>query len=97
MRKRRSLPAREAAFIEPMECLAVAKLPDGPEWVYEIKLDGYRTLAINSNGKLSLFSRKCKSFNRQYPHIVKALHDLPKDTAVDGAIVALDDSGRPNI
>jgi bifunctional non-homologous end joining protein LigD len=96
MRKRRSA-AREAAFIEPMECLAVAKLPDGPEWVYEIKLDGYRTLAINSNGKLSLFSRKCKSFNRQYPHIVKALHDLPKDTAVDGEIVALDDSGRPNI
>jgi len=29
-----SLPAREAAFIEPMECLAVTKLPDGPQWVY---------------------------------------------------------------
>jgi peptidoglycan/LPS O-acetylase OafA/YrhL len=31
---------RPAAFIEPMECLAVPKLPDGPQWVYEIKLDG---------------------------------------------------------
>ena len=30
----------EAAFIEPMECLAMAKLPDGRGWVYEIKLDG---------------------------------------------------------
>jgi hypothetical protein len=30
---------REVAFIEPMECLSVPKLPDGPEWVYEIKLD----------------------------------------------------------
>jgi ATP-dependent DNA ligase len=96
MRKLDSLPSREVGFVEPMECLAVAKLPSGPEWVYEIKLDGYRALAINSNGRLSLFSRKRKSFNRQYPHIVEALHDLPKDTAVDGEIVALDDAGRPN-
>lgn len=54
MRKLDSLPQREAAFIEPMECLAVPKLPDDPEWVYEIKLDGYRAVALNSNGKLSL-------------------------------------------
>jgi ATP-dependent DNA ligase len=39
-------PQREATFVEPMECLAVTKLPSGPEWVYEIKLDGYRALAI---------------------------------------------------
>jgi hypothetical protein len=31
-----SQPQRQPAFIEPMECLAVTKLPDGPEWVYEI-------------------------------------------------------------
>jgi hypothetical protein len=31
-----SLPQREAAFIEPMECLAVPQLPDGSNWVYEI-------------------------------------------------------------
>lgn len=34
-------------FIEPMECLAVPKLPDGPQWVWEIKLDGYRALVRN--------------------------------------------------
>jgi bifunctional non-homologous end joining protein LigD len=59
-----------AVFIEPMECLAVAKLPDGPEWVYEIKLDGYRVLPTKTKGKLSLYSRKRKSFNREYQHIV---------------------------
>ena len=36
----RSLPTRDPAFIEPMECLAVAKLPEGAQWVWEIKLDG---------------------------------------------------------
>jgi DNA ligase D-like protein (predicted ligase) len=90
------MPDRAAAFIEPMECLAVPKLPDGPEWVYEIKLDGYRALAINSEGNLGLYSRKRKSFHRQYLRIFEALRELPQDTVVDGEIVALDDAGRPN-
>jgi DNA ligase D-like protein (predicted ligase) len=96
MQKLESLPLREAAFIEPMECLALAKLPEGLDWVYEIKLDGYRAIAFNSKGKLNLYSRNRKSFNRQYPYIVEALSDLPENTVVDGEIVALDDAGRPN-
>jgi bifunctional non-homologous end joining protein LigD len=75
MRRLNSLPTREAGFIEPMECLAVTKLPSGSEWVYEIKLDGYRAVAINSSGKMSLYSRKRRSFNRQYLHIFESLHD----------------------
>ncbi len=90
------MPVREAAFIEPMECLAVAKLPDGAEWVYEIKLDGYRALAINCDGELSLYSRRRKSFHQQYVHIFEALSELPPNTVLDGEIVALDDAGRPN-
>jgi DNA ligase D-like protein (predicted ligase) len=79
-----------------MECLAVTKLPDDPEWVYEIKLDGYRAIAINSKGKSSLYSRNRKSFYRQYQIIFDALHDLPLNTVVDGEIIALDESGRPH-
>ena len=90
------LPSREASFVEPMECLAVGKLPDGPEWVYEVKLDGYRALAINAHGKVRLYSRRQKSFDRQYQHIFDALHELPENTVVDGEIIALDDAGRPN-
>jgi bifunctional non-homologous end joining protein LigD len=78
-----------------MECLAVPKLPDGPGWVYEIKLDGYRALAFNSDRKLGL-SRKRKGFHRQYVHIFDALSELPPNTVLDGEIVALDDAGRPN-
>ena len=91
-----SLPRREAAFIEPMECLAVPQLPDGSNWVYEIKLDGYRAIAINSNGRLTLVSKNRKSFNRQYPYLVEALNDLPRNTVIDGEVVALDDAGRPD-
>ena len=43
-----SLPKRKAEVIEPMECAPVTKLLDGPGWVYEIKLDGYRAIAVKS-------------------------------------------------
>ena len=90
------LPKRKACFIEPMECLPVAKLPDDPGWSFEIKLDGYRALAVKADGKVSLYSRRKKLFNSQYPHLAEALNDLLDDTVVDGEIVSLDDSGRPN-
>jgi len=90
------LPKRTAEFIEPMDCAPVPKLIDGPGWVYEIKLDGYRAVAIKYGDSIDLFSRRRKSFNAQYPFIVEALRDLPEGTVVDGEIVALDDAGRPN-
>src|SRR5437879_12140258 len=91
-----SLPISEASFVEPMECLSVSRLPEGPTWLWEIKFDGYRALAVKSRTGLTLFSRRRKSLNRQFPYVVEALADLPAGTVVDGEVVAIDESGRPN-
>jgi bifunctional non-homologous end joining protein LigD len=78
-----SLPRRKAGFIEPMDCAPVTKLADEPGWLFEIKLDGYRAVAVKSGPGVNLFSRRHKSFNSQYPHSVGALAELPEGTVVD--------------
>jgi DNA ligase D-like protein (predicted ligase) len=89
-----SSSAKTASFIETMDCLPVTTLPDGPEWTYEIKLDGFRLEAVKARGKVTLYSRRKNSLNRRFPYIATALADLPDNTVVDGEVVALDDNGR---
>jgi ATP-dependent DNA ligase len=81
-------------FIEPMYALGVRNLPEGPDWLYEIKLDGYRCLAGKGATGVSLWSRRGNVFTSQFPAIAKACESLPSGTLVDGEIVATDSEGR---
>jgi DNA ligase D-like protein (predicted ligase) len=85
-----------AAFVEPMLLLRTENLPEGKAWLYELKFDGYRALAIKSAGELYLRSRNGNDFSVRYPGIVKGLSSLPDDTVVDGEVVALDTHGKPS-
>jgi DNA ligase D-like protein (predicted ligase) len=85
-----------AAFIPPMLLLRREKLPEGPEWRYELKHDGYRAIAFKSDGVLCLRSRNNKDFAGRYPQLLKGLEGLPDETVIDGEVVAFDESGRPS-
>jgi ATP-dependent DNA ligase len=94
LRELNALPKTRIQFIEPMYALSVQKLPDGNEWLYEVKFDGYRCIASRDSTGVTLWSRRENLFTYQFPHIARACERLPVDTLIDGEIVALDENGR---
>src|SRR5438105_1859710 len=82
-------------FIEPMECVSVAKLPQGEQWLYEVKQDGYRAEAVIDGNTVALHSMAGLNFNDKFPAIVESLKWLKVKSAVlDGELVALDEHGK---
>src|SRR5688572_14033345 len=56
-----------------MLLLKTDRLPGGDHWAYQLKLDGYRAIALKSGGKVHLRSRNDKDFVVRYPSVVKGL------------------------
>ena len=79
-----------------MLLLRTDSLPSGNQWLYELKLDGYRAIAFRRDGRPHLRSRNDNDFSARYPGVVKALRTMPDDTVIDGEIVAFDQDGRPS-
>jgi DNA ligase D-like protein (predicted ligase) len=94
MPAKRKQPPAKVAFIESMECLPVATLPEGPGWSYEVKLDGYRLEAVKQSGETTLYSRRGNILNEKFQYIADALKKLPDSTILDGEVVALDAHNR---
>src|SRR5690348_1733403 len=75
----------------------VDTLPEGADWLYEPKLDGYRAEVIKDGPHLEIRSRNDKALTRMYPSVAAAAQRLNAAQAiVDGEIVALDKEGRPS-
>ena len=79
-----------------MQCKPLAALPTGEKWTFEIKLDGYRCIAVKSGPEVTLFSRHKKVLNRRFPGVVEAFASLEGDFVLDGELVALDSQERPS-
>jgi len=80
-----------------MAAQVVKKLPEGDDWIYELKFDGYRALILKDRERVEIRSRKNKHFTTMYPGIAASGSRLDADQAVvDGEIVALDAQGSPS-
>lgn len=72
------------------------KLPTGAKWTYEIKLDGFRVVAVRSRHSVILYSRQEKILTNQFPEVARELaQTIPPETVFDGELVALDEKGIP--
>jgi len=80
--------------VSPMLAQLSDKPFDREDWLFEIKWDGYRTIAEVEKGTVKLYSRRDQPFNAKYPSVAESLTKLAHDVVLDGEIVVLDDNGK---
>jgi len=80
--------------VKPMLATLIDEPFDDPEWIYEIKWDGYRAIGAWNGKAAQLYSRNEKDFSEKYPSVLEALRNLKKPAVIDGEIVVLDKSGK---
>jgi bifunctional non-homologous end joining protein LigD len=87
----------EPAFVPPMLAKLVRTLPEGPEWEYELKLDGYRLEAIRHGEKVRLYSRRGNDYTKKFARIAANVSKIKATSfVVDGEAVAVDEQGKPS-
>ncbi len=83
--------------IEPMLATLATRAFDDPDWLFEIKWDGYRVEAVVRDGKTKLWTRSLKDAETYFPNLLSPPTWIDaREAIVDGEVVALDADGRPD-
>src|SRR6476660_3095931 len=97
--KKHDLTGKVLSFYKfPLQIVKRVKEPfDSNDWLFEIKHDGFRVLAIRNGGSTRLLSRNGHDISRQHQHITDRLNERPAERfVIDGELVVLDNDGRSN-
>ena len=86
--------SRMPSGIIPMLATLTDEPFDDKDWLYEIKYDGYRTVAYLDGDEVNIMSRKNLTFNKKFYPVVEALQELDMQAVFDGEIVALNEEGK---
>src|SRR5215467_13684023 len=82
-------------WVKPQLAALVKKAPDGPDWLHEIKLDGYRMHARLDAGRVKIMARRGNDCTQKYPAIARAVARLPAQNAyLDGELCGVLPNGR---
>lgn len=93
----RALPGKTrklGKFITPMLAREADAPFSDPDWIYEMKWDGYRAIAEVDHSNVSLYSRNGNTFNESYPIVVEALQKMKIDAVLDGEVIVVNEDGR---
>ena len=87
----------DARSVEAMHCETEDKAFTRDDWLFELKLDGYRLIASKSRGEALLLTRNGNDYTSVFPEIARAVKSLPfDDCIIDGEVVCLDANGIPS-
>ncbi len=90
-----NLPKARPRFVEPMKPKLMEQPPTTGDWIYELKFDGIRALAIKDGRTVQLISRNEKKLNDRFLEVARDVADFEADECViDGEVVAMDEEGR---
>jgi ATP-dependent DNA ligase len=83
------------AWIKPQLAALVKEAPDGPDWLHEMKLDGYRMHARLDAGRVNIITRRGNDWTEKYPSIAEAIAVLPvRNAYLDGELCGVLPDGR---
>src|SRR5215813_6520352 len=85
-------------FVPPMLATLVRALPQGSQWEYELKLDGYRLQAIRDGDQVRLYSRRGNDFTKKFARIATRVSNIKASSFIlDGEAVAVEIAqGKPS-
>jgi DNA ligase D-like protein (predicted ligase) len=97
----KSAPSRRDAplpsFVPPQLAQPVEKPPYGPQWLHEIKLDGFRMAARIDDGRVQLLTRTGLDWSDKYPSAIEPLANVKAKAAyIDGELCGVDNAGLPS-
>ena len=95
----RQIPAviKRSAFLPIASPRLVKEPPTGPDWLHEVKFDGFRIQIHKAGEDVCLFSRSGKDFTDRFPAIASAVPQIGvKKAVIDGELVVCDGSDRPD-
>src|SRR6476620_6071524 len=90
--KKSSIPSS----VSPMLCTLTKEPVSDPEYLFEIKWDGYRIISYVNKGKVRMDSRSALDYTKKYPPVAEALKKLKKDIVLDGEVVVFNEEGMPD-
>lgn len=88
------MPARVRRY-NPQLATLTDVAPSGPEWIHELKYDGYRIGAIVAGSRVRLESRREIDWTARFPEVVEAVRQLAcRSAVIDGEVAITEPSGR---